>query len=157
MKLSSKLTKALTLSGVIGPVLIGLTMLITALAYTGSRGEAYNPLNHFVSELGEAANSELHAVFNLGLIIGGGFLVIFMILLAGQIQSWLRWPLGLVGILTALSGLLVGCFPMDNLGPHLNAAMSFFNLGMLISFLYSLVSCSAKRTPSPNGWRSRAC
>jgi hypothetical membrane protein len=59
------------IAGFIGAAAITLGALITGLAYTGTAGERYSPLNHWVSELGEVGVSEQASVFNLGLIIGG--------------------------------------------------------------------------------------
>jgi hypothetical membrane protein len=137
------------LSGILGPGIIGLGMLITGLAYVGVEGQAYSMMNHFVSELGELGVSELAPVFNGSLILGGMITMVFMIYLASQFEHWTRYPLGVLSVIAALSGSLVGIFPMNSLEPHVLAAMTFFNLGMLISFLYSTVILLSKRHPFP--------
>jgi len=137
------------LSGILGPGFIGLGILLSALAYIGVEGQAYNLMNHFVSELGELGVSELAAVFNGGLILGGMITTVFMVYLASQVEHWIRYPLGVLGVIAALSGAMVGMFPMNLLKPHVLAAMTFFNLGMLISFLYSFVFLLSKRHPFP--------
>ena len=66
------------------------TSVVTALAYTGSKGQPYSPLNHWVSELGEVGVSELASVFNVGLIIGGLCFAVFMPSSAGRGAERLR-------------------------------------------------------------------
>jgi hypothetical membrane protein len=143
------LRSLLSLSGIIGPSLIGLGMLISALAYTGRMGEAYSPLNHFVSELGELGVSELAVLFNAALLIGGLLAAVFMAYLASHFAGWIRYPLGILSVVAALSGALVGIYPMNALESHFRVALGFFNLGMLVSFLYSVVILFGKRHPFP--------
>ena len=45
--------------GLVGVIAIAVTSTITAIAYEGAAGERYALLNHWISELGEYANSEL--------------------------------------------------------------------------------------------------
>ena len=127
------------ISGIVGPSIMGIGMLVSALSYVGSEGQRYSILNHFVSELGELGVSDLAWVFNGSLFIGGLLTTFFMVVLAYQITSWVRYPLGLLSVIATLCGALVGVYPMNNLDMHTFVAMTFFNLGMLISFLYSVV------------------
>lgn len=127
-------------SGTAGVSLIGLGMLAAAAAYRGRLGEAYSPLNHFVSELGELNVSPLAWVFNGGLLLGGLCLVVFLITLGRQISGWLGWLFGLMGFACGVSGTLVGVFPMNNLSPHIFWAMNFFNLGLGCMLLFSLLA-----------------
>jgi len=136
-------------SGVVGPLLIGLGIIISILAYSGSQGQSYNLMNHFVSELGEIEVSDLAAVFNGGLILGGIFNLIFMIYLASQFPGWIRYPLAIMGAATALCGTLIGVFPMNDLDRHLFVALGFFNLGLLVSLIYSLIFLFKKDHPFP--------
>ena len=134
-------------SGVIGPLVIGLGVLISILAYSGSQGQDYNLLNHFVSELGQIGVSDFALVFNIGLILGGAFNLVFMIYLASLLSGWIRYPLGLLGAATALCGTLVGVFPMNDLDNHLFVALGFFNLGLLVALVYSLIFLFGKNHP----------
>lgn len=136
-------------SGILGPVIMGFGMLLSALVYVGLEGQRYSLTNHFVSELGELGVSEWAVVFNGSLIIGGVLTTIFMVYLAFQINHWLRVPLGLVSVFATINGALVGLYPMNNLEPHIRVAMRFFNLGMLITFFYSLVFLFNKKHPFP--------
>jgi len=143
------LTRLGSWSGLIGPIVILLGSLITALGYTGVEGQGYNPLNHFVSELGEVGVSELAGVFNTSLIAGGTFNALFMITLAKGIRSWLRYPLAILGLSAAISGGLVGVFPMNDLNNHIFFALGFFNLGLLVALAYSLVFLFGKSHAYP--------
>jgi hypothetical membrane protein len=136
-------------AGFAGVSFIALGMLLPALAYTGRVGEPYSLANHFISELGEVAHSELAWVFNLGLIIGGLLLTVFMLGTAVQMQHWLGWVFGAAGVVSGLAGTGVGFFPMDNLGPHLTVAMAFFNLGMAAAVLFTFFVLTAGRRRFP--------
>ncbi len=140
-------------SGLIGPLVILLGSLITALNYTGVEGQAYTPLNHFVSELGEVGVSKLALVFNSSLVIGGCFNVVFTLYLAQGIRGWLRYPLAILGLSAAICGGLVGIFPMNRLDQHILVALGFFNLGQLTALAYSLVFLFGKNHPYPR-WLS---
>lgn len=135
--------------GIAGPVIMLLGMLISAIGYVGIEGQHYSIRNHFVSELGEVGVSNLAWVFNASLFVGGIMATIFMILLASRIDSWIRYPLGIVSIVATVNGALVGVFPMNKLQGHIFVAMNFFNLGMFISLLYSLVILFGKKHPFP--------
>lgn len=126
------------IAGIAGVVIIALAMLITALGYQGVADEPYSPLNHFVSELGEVSVSELALVFNIGLILGGGCFVVFILGVAAFMGNWYGILFGLVGVLMGINGALVGVFPMDDLETHIPVALNFFNLGLGSMLLFSL-------------------
>ena len=144
-----KIASFAAFSGILGPGIISLGILISGLEYVGVEEQRYNPLNHFVSELGELGVSNLAAAFNIGLIIGGILNTVFMIYLAIQIEHWIRYPLGLLGFVASLSGALVGVFPMNFLEPHILVALTFFDLGMLVAFLYSFMFLFSRKHPFP--------
>lgn len=125
-------------SGIVGAGVIAVGSVVTALAYRGADGEAFSPLNHFVSELGELAQSELAGVFNLCLIVGGVCFGVFMSGLAVSRPGVLRLVAGGIGILAGLGGSFVGVFPMDYGAQHITAASTFFNLGWIAVGLASL-------------------
>ena len=136
-------------SGLLGPLVIMFGMLVSALGYTGVEGQDYALRNHFVSELGQVGVSDLAWVFNASLVIGGSFNAVFLARLARGIPGWPRYPLLVLGLAAAVFGALVGVFPMNNLGPHIFAALGFFNLGMLVTFLYSLLLLFGRGGPLP--------
>jgi hypothetical membrane protein len=148
-KLITKFETFAPLCGITGPGIIALGMIISTLAYTGVDGQTYSPLNHFVSELGEVGVSSMSSAFNWSLIFGGLITIPFMVYLAGQIRFWIRWPLGILGVLTAVFAVLVGIFPMNYVNPHTFAALTFFNLGLTVAILYSLVILFSSRQPFP--------
>jgi hypothetical membrane protein len=120
----------------VGIILVG--MLATAVAYRGYSGEAYSPLSHFVSELGEVAGSRLAWLFNLSLVIGGRGLGTFLLLLTGLMEGRFRRALAIVGLLAGVSGTLVGVFPMDYHLAHRLVSDVFFLTGWLVAAIFSL-------------------
>jgi hypothetical membrane protein len=125
-------------SGLVGAGVIALGSIATAIVYRGADGEPYSPLNHFVSELGELAQSELAGAFNLSLIVGGVSFAVFMCGLAASRPGLLRLLAGGVGVVAGLGGAFVGVIPMDYGAPHVLAASTFFNLGWIAVALASL-------------------
>lgn len=102
-----------------------------ALLYTGTEGERYSPLTHFVSELGELGVSSAALLFNLGLVAGGIGFAVFMTGLALTARDRLRWVYGPIGVIAGVAGALVGVFPMNNRELHGLVALTFFNLGWI--------------------------
>lgn len=124
--------------GLTGSGVITLGIMISALAYRGRRGERYSLLNHFISELGEAGVSPAAWAFNTGMILGG-LLLVFFILGLGQALGGVLGLLSLLAGLTAtLSAALVGVFPMNNLKPHVWAAMTYFRSGLVMVVLFGV-------------------
>jgi hypothetical membrane protein len=124
--------------GLVGAGLVGLCSLITALFYTGPDGESYSILNHFISELGEIGVSPLARLFNLGLILGGLLFIPFSLGLGLRLPGGLA-KLGMIaGLVAAVSLSGVGIFPMNNLPPHITAAMTYFRSGLATVALFGL-------------------
>ena len=124
--------------GVAGSLLIFLAVVVSMIGYVGRRREKYSILNHFISELGEVGVSRRAWVFNAGLVGGGAVFVPFMVGLGLAIDNlWAK--LGLVaGLGAALAVLFVGLLPMNNLGPHTKAAMTFFRCGLATVALFTI-------------------
>lgn len=125
-------------AGLVGAGVIAIGSIATAVVYRGADGEPYSPLNHFVSELGELANSELAGAFNLSLIGGGVSFAVFMGGLAASRPGLLRLVAGGVGVVAGLGGAMVGVIPMDYGAPHVLAASTFFNFGWIAVALASV-------------------
>lgn len=125
-------------AGLVGSVTFAFGSVVAALAYSGSEAEPYSPLNHWVSELGQLGVSSLAMVFNIGLMVGGACLAIFMIGLASSRTGRLRYVYGLVGAISGIAGIFVGIAPMNYVGPHTIAAQTFFNLGWIAIALASI-------------------
>lgn len=115
-----------------------LAILVTGLAYRGSKGERYSILNHFISELGEVGVSRLAAVFNLAMILSGFLFLPLMIGLGLQLRS--VWGLlGLAaGVVSAVACVFVGVYPMNHIKPHTAAAMTYFRAGLLTVLFFSI-------------------
>jgi hypothetical membrane protein len=125
-------------AGVVGAVAITLGSVAAAVVYQGTEGEAYSPLNHWISELGQLGVSSLAMIFNAGLMIGGASLAIFMLGLAASRTGRLRYAFGPIGAISGIAGIFVGVAPMNYIGPHTIAAQTFFNLGWIAVGLASI-------------------
>ena len=124
--------------GLLGILTITLGIIISILFYEGRVGEKFSFLNHYVSELGESPWSIASWVFNTGLIAGGSLVLFFMITLWPVFDTWIGKLIVVMGIITSISGGLVGVYPMNHLVPHVNVALTFFYSGLLVTILFSL-------------------
>jgi hypothetical membrane protein len=106
--------------------------------YSGTRGEPYSPLNHWISELGQVGVSARAPVFNLALVAAGIGFLLFIVGMALTSPSRLRWAFGPIGALAGIGGALVGIFPMNHPTEHVLAASTFFNLGWIAVALASI-------------------
>jgi hypothetical membrane protein len=138
-----KLTSRL---GFIGPMVIIVGSFITALAYTGKIGERFSFLNHFVSELGEVGISEWAAVFNISLFIGGVCITGFMLGTARIFNNRFGLIFAAIGLVTGISGSLVGIFPMNNLDVHIQVAMWFFRAALAVSAIFAIYVFVSKQS-----------
>jgi Protein of unknown function (DUF998) len=135
--------------GIIGVLIITFACVLSALAFSGQQGEAYSPLNHFISELGYVGVSRFASVFNGGLIIGAPCLSIFMIGLAFSLKGWMRYLFGLLSVISGIAGMLVGFNPMNNLQVHSQVALLFFLTGGIVVALFSIYIGFGKQTIYP--------
>lgn len=124
--------------GILGVGIISLGIAVSVFFYDGRTGERYSFLNHFVSELGEHPWSRAAWVFNSGLLLGGFFVLLFMISLWPVFNGWFGKIIVVGGIVTSVFGSLVGIFPMNNLDPHIDVAMTFFYAGLVVTVLFSV-------------------
>lgn len=125
-------------AGIVGSAVIGGASLAAAMVYRGRQGEPYSPLDHFVSELGELGVSAGAQLFNAGLIVGGVAFVAFMVGFAATRSGRLRFAYGATGVVAGIGGSFVGVFPMNDLGAHGAAALTFFLFGLLTVMLGSI-------------------
>jgi len=135
-----------TTGGILSFWTIVLGSAVAWLAYHGARGEAYSPLNHWISELGQLGVSERASTFNLGLVAAGMEFVLFILGLAMVSPSRLRWVFGPIGAVAGLGGSFVGVYPMNNPDAHILAASTFFNLGWIS---VAIASFTFLRFPDP--------
>lgn len=121
-----------------GALIAVVGSLWTAVVYRGREAEAYSPLNHFISELGEVGISRSAWVFNLSLILTGLCLVPASISLGLMLTGLIAKIAMVAGVVCALSLSFVGVFPMNRLKPHGSAALTYFRAGLVMVFLFSL-------------------
>ena len=127
------------LCGFLGPAIIMLGSLATAMLYHGRRGGSYSILNHYISRLGEVGVSRLAPVFNASLFVGGLVLLIFVLGLGLYLHTKLGYVASAIGIFSCISCSLVGIFPMNHLSIHDAMAYSFFWSGLVAILLFSFV------------------
>lgn len=125
-------------AGMLAFALIAVGCVVAAVGYTGTSGEPYSPLNHWISELGQVGVSARASVFNGCLVLGGLAFVGFVAGLWRTSPSRLRWVFGPVGALAGIGGTLVGVFPMNHPAQHVAAASTFFNLGWIFVLVASV-------------------
>jgi hypothetical membrane protein len=126
------------LAGLVSATAIGACSIGAAVFYRGTDGEIYSPLNHYVSELGQVGVSSLAILFNAGLILGGACFATFMVGL-GQARGGLGGAAyAAIGLVAGVAGALVGVFPMNQIGPHVVAASTFFFLAWIAIALASV-------------------
>jgi hypothetical protein len=134
----SFLTSNFSFFGFVGCVVVGLTTLYTSLGYTGKAKERFSPGNHFISELGEIGVSSRARIFNSGLMVSGAALIPFVIGLGLYLQNtWAKLGI-LAGLWTSIACLCVGLFPMNNISPHIKAAIAYFRGGFVTVLLFNL-------------------
>ena len=130
--------KRFALFGMAGSIVVLACILVPMAAYAGRAGERFSPLNHFISELGEAGVSRLAPVFNAGLVAAGVLYVPFVLGLGAAVGGWWAAAGTLAGLVSAVSVACVGFFPMNNLAPHIAAAMTFFRSGLVTVLLFGV-------------------
>ncbi len=131
-------TRVTVAAGWIGALPIAGVSVMAAAVYSGRQGEAYSPLTHFISELGEPGVSALATLFNVGLIVGGGCLAVFMIGLAAHIPGVYRYGVAFFGAVAGVAGALVGVFPMDHRDLHGLVALTFFQTAWIAVGIFTL-------------------
>jgi hypothetical membrane protein len=124
--------------GIAGSVLMLACVIIAMVAYVGTEGQRYSPLNHFISELGLVGVSRLALVFNAGLVASGVLYLPFTLGLGAAIGGWWAAAGTLAGLVAAVAVACVGFFPMNDLPPHIAAAMTFFRSGLLTVLLFGI-------------------
>jgi hypothetical protein len=123
--------------GVLGPLVMLAGVVVPSVAYVGKAGQAYSPLNHFISELGEVGVSAAADVFNGCLSVTGLMLALFLAGIGRRLGTRLGWVAALAGIVAGLGAFVVGLVPMNDLKPHLRAAFTFFDGGLVAVVLFT--------------------
>jgi len=124
--------------GLAGSAVILVCILVAMSVYRGKNGERFSIWRHFVSELGEVGVSKYAWVFNGGLIIGGFLFFLMMPGVGLSLNSLWGYFATISGMIAAIGCLFVGVFPMNNIKPHIKAAMTYFRAGLATVLLFSI-------------------
>jgi hypothetical protein len=137
----------------LGISLVVLTSVAAAFVYSGSQDEAYSPLNHTLSALGERGVSELALLFNISLVVSGLLIGLFMLSITARSASLTGRGFGLLGTVAALAMACVGLFPVDDLERHIIVAAIAFVL-ILVAGVWFAVWVFRGSAPYPHwlGW-----
>lgn len=144
-----KLKKLASIAGLIGCLIILTCVAISIAGFIGEEGESYNLGNHFISELGAYKVSARAAVFNGGMIGSSILLSFFGIGFSLLFNSWKRWAMLTLCLITGLSCAFVGLLPVDDLQPHLIAAGIFFHSALATVLLSSAITFFEKQPAFP--------
>jgi hypothetical protein len=123
MPLSSR---SAALLGWIGVAVFAIGSIAAALAYHGTIGEPYSPLNHYVSELGARSTGGLNVLFNAGIVIGATCLLFFLVEVGRLIGTVRGSAVSVLGVFAGVAGACVGIVPMDVRAVHVLVASVFF-------------------------------
>ena len=111
---------------------------IAIAAFTSGASGGYSPLNHFVSELTSPTLSPKAGVMSAALALGS----LLSLPALGALAQVIGGRLARVALVCAVvsSGAVVALAfaPMENLGPHLHAALVFFWSWLLTVFFFGL-------------------
>ena len=124
--------------GFLGSGSILVSMITTAIMYRSPTGQYYNPLNHFISELGYIGVSDFAWLFNSGIFVGGLVLACFMWGLGANLKTRLLEISSFIGMLTCILGSLIGIFPMNTVNTHIVIVLSFFISSTIAIILFSI-------------------
>jgi hypothetical membrane protein len=112
--------------------------LATGLGYSGPAGEAYSPLNHFISELGQVSQSRLAPVYDAGIVMGALGLGLFLAILSRHLTNRFRSAMLAAAAIAGASGMLTGLLPMDIQPAHQTASAVFFLTGWTVAATFSV-------------------
>ncbi len=145
----ARLGRGAAMAGVASSVAILAGCAVSGLSYTGADGEAYSPLNHWISELGQLGVARMAHAFNVLVGLSSAFFLVFVIGLWLTSGSRLRWGFGPAGVVAGIGGLFVGIFPMNDPTPHVTAAGLFFGFGWIFVALASIAFVRQREARHP--------
>jgi hypothetical membrane protein len=122
---------------------------IAGLVYSGSAGEPYSPLNHFISELGDLSQSRLAAVYDSGIVAGGLGLGSFLAILARHLTEGAGRVMRVAAVVAATSGILTGLLPMDFDPVHEVVSGVFFVCAWSVAAIFSAWLLAGRRPGFP--------
>ncbi len=125
------------IAGFIAVGFIAVGVLVTPFGFSGSAGESYSPLNHWISDLLKAAYSRWVWLIRICFMVGGIAFGVHMIGVATKIpDSGTAWAFAIIGALSGIFGMLVGVFPEGKV--HGGVALGFFALGTVDLALFGV-------------------
>ena len=124
--------------GLIGSTVILVCIVVAMLVYRGKAGERFSIWRHFVSELGEVGVSKFAWLFNGGLIVGSFLFFLMMPGVGISLNSVWGYLATVAGMIASIGCLFVGVYPMNNIKPHIKAAMTYFRTGLATVLLFSI-------------------
>lgn len=134
-RITSRFTPILGLLAPV-PVLVGSTA--AAARYSSRGGESYSLLRHTISDLGNPSHSAWAIAFNLGIMLSGFCIALFIVGTSRRINRKLGHAIAAVGIVTTIAMACIGVFPSQHLTrtEHLmSATVAFFGILLLSSSL----------------------
>jgi hypothetical membrane protein len=143
--------KSAYVPGIAAATLLFLSWVVTATFYRGKTGEVFSPLNHFVSELGQTGVSRFAALFNSGIVIGGLFIIVFMVGLGFYIRKIPAYIGTAFGIIAAVAAVLIGFFPINHGSVHTTVSILFF-FGALACVITFNLTIATDRSKTVSSW-----
>lgn len=119
-------------AGWLGVIVIVVATSVALLRYRGP----FTLLNLTISELDLLPDSPVAAIFNAGLISGGGCLAVFLVGLGRQLGGVSGLLFSGLGAITGVAIVLVGVFPVDH-PLHQVVGPACFVAGLLSTLLFA--------------------
>lgn len=131
-----RLAHIAAIAGMIGIFTILTGAFMSAMVFTGRTHEPYSILNHFISELGNKRWYSYAMFFNIGLMLAGIPLLVFLNASAMLLHSWLRYPMMVFGTISGVTCSLIGVYPESDFYVHITIAPIFFSATLLSLMIY---------------------
>ena len=126
------------LMGLVGIAIIVVSVLLTALEFSGPNGTAYSMLNRKISTLGKPQFSGWATLFNRGLQVGGVCLMVFIVALGFYVKCRAMLVVTLAGVVMASGVVLVGVCPVTEPQCHKVAAQITFFSGAVTTTAFTV-------------------
>lgn len=134
------------ITGMLGIAIIVVSVLLTALAFSGPDNSAYSVLNRKISTLGKPQYSKWAMLFNWGLQIGGFVLMVFIVSLSLYVKRRAIIVVTVAGLVMAGAVAVVGICPVTEPDCHRVAAQVTFFSGAVSTFSFTIVLLYSKPT-----------
>lgn len=122
----------------LGVMLLGL--LIALLEFNSLSSDAFNFLNHTLSELGTYGHTSFAVILNGGLFFGSLSIVFYCLSSLQHLPSLWGYPFFISLALTFLALAAVGLFPVNIYHLHILGLKWFFSLGCISALCYLLLA-----------------